>query len=375
MLAADDAYTAYRVGRSVNAGISLFLLALAVALLWDPRVGILSLVGLAVAVTPTAIFVIGMLNPNGPEIAAGVCFAASLVRLSRGGTVPNWIWVAFGLGGSVLGLSRSLGPVFVIFLVGAAVLLVRPGSWMSILRRGGRWAKGAGVAIALAVATNIYWQAAYQVRPDSTLGTLIDEVGPSISRVPAALEEAVGYFSVGYSIPVFGLAAWIALFVALLAAAFLIGSRRQRAGLLLLVVASLLLTIVLTDLHRQTGSPRFHGRYVLPFLGLIPLYACEVVMSNRERIPTRPRRLLGPAAAAIVLLAGMIQALAWWATARRVGVGTDGPILLSAPSWGPPGGWLPWLALVVAVPLLYLTAGLAGSRERPTVIGDRPRPD
>src|SRR4051794_26070629 len=72
-----------------------------------------SLAGLLLAVTPMALCLAASLTPSGAEIAAGVAFAASLLRLWREPQPGNVIWLAAGLSGATLALSRSTGPLYV----------------------------------------------------------------------------------------------------------------------------------------------------------------------------------------------------------------------------------------------------------------------
>jgi predicted membrane protein DUF2142 len=55
----DSPAGALRLARVANAGVALALLALALALAWDPLVGAPSLLGLALAVTPMALYCSG----------------------------------------------------------------------------------------------------------------------------------------------------------------------------------------------------------------------------------------------------------------------------------------------------------------------------
>jgi hypothetical protein len=121
MRVASEPQTAMRLGRIVNAALSLGLLFVAAMVLWDRSRGALSLVGLMVAVTPAVVFFGSILNPSGPELASAICFSACLLRLTRGPDCPRNVWVACGASGAVLGLGRSLGPAFVALLVFSVV--------------------------------------------------------------------------------------------------------------------------------------------------------------------------------------------------------------------------------------------------------------
>jgi len=79
---AGNPYSALRLGRMVSGAIGVALLGLAVAVLWDPDNPRHSLLGLVVATTPMVVFMVASLNPNGSEIAGGICFIAGLLQKS-----------------------------------------------------------------------------------------------------------------------------------------------------------------------------------------------------------------------------------------------------------------------------------------------------
>ena len=72
--------------RLVSAVITAALLASAITAVHRSAAPLLLGVGLAVAVTPMVLFLGGLVNPSGPEIAAALAFwVCSLVLVSRPG--------------------------------------------------------------------------------------------------------------------------------------------------------------------------------------------------------------------------------------------------------------------------------------------------
>ena len=114
--------------------MSLALLAAAGALLWDRARGARSLTRLIVAVSPAVVFFATTLSTSGPEISGAVCFTASLIRLSRADGASSWVWVLAAVSGTVLALSRSLGPLFIVVALVAALALAVPGRVGAVLR-------------------------------------------------------------------------------------------------------------------------------------------------------------------------------------------------------------------------------------------------
>ena len=104
---ADDPGTALRLGRAATLALAVLLLIGAVWLLWTPRAPGLSLLGLAVAVTPMVMYVASVLSPSGPEIAGAICFSAALLRLGRAEPQPRWLWGTRRQRGRPRGLARA----------------------------------------------------------------------------------------------------------------------------------------------------------------------------------------------------------------------------------------------------------------------------
>ena len=82
---------------------------------------------------------------------------------------------------------------------------------------------------------------------------------------------------------------WFALLGALAATALLVGRGRERLSVVLLPVAAVAVTMVMSVVYREIGP--LHARYVLPFLVLVPLWCGEVVLRRRDNLPQGwPRR-------------------------------------------------------------------------------------
>lgn len=345
--------TSLRWGRLASAAVAVALLGVAAAMLWGPSRSPLALAGLFVAVTPMVIFVGSSMSLSGPEIAAGVCFFAALLRVVRGGA-GSAVWVAAGVAGVALATSRSLGPVWIVLMAAAVAGAhgLRP-AWRSV-REGGAAAIAAIAAISIAAASTVFWERTFQPGIDIDMAYLWKQVPPSFADLPGVGRDLVGHFGwLDTRMPTAAYLVWAAMAVVLLAVAVAVGTARQRVVLCVLPLAGVVITVAVSaGLMRQNGFS-VQGRHVLAFVVMVPLLAGEVIAANAGRL----RRLgatwwlLGFAVPALA-----IHAVGWFTNARRSAVGTNGPIwFLGRSRWSPPGSWTLW-GLVVA---LAVAAGVA----------------
>ena len=353
--AADDAQTAVRLGRAAILALSLSLLVLAVLLVWDPRSGATSLLGVAAAVTPMVVFTASALSASGPEIAAGICFTAALVRLTRAGAQPGWAWAAAAFAGAGLAVSRPLGVPFVLLIVAATAALAGPRTALERLRSGGRAARRAALVIGVGVVTGVVWEVAYQPRPAPGGEGLLDAVRPSLENISPLFRHVVGVFGgLDSEMPDPAYLLWGALLVALLGAAFAAG---ERVAAVALPLGAFAVVMALSLGLRELGS--LQGRYALPVLVLVPLWAGELVHRGRDQLGGRALRALTAGTFTVV---AAVHAVGWYANGRRFAVGDSGSWLYPFESdWAPPLGWLPWLVLAAAGCAAWLLAASTSS--------------
>jgi hypothetical protein len=346
---ADDPAAGDRLARLAGLLPALALLIGAVL-----AVGVL---GPLVAVTPMVVYSAATLNGSGLEIAAGLAFAAAVLRATRPGeATPRPIWALAAVAGAALALSRSTGPAWVLAIaaLGLARCWAVRGSYGPGNRPGRAGWIGAAV-VAAAVAANRVWEHTYGA--DATL-SLIDPRGAARVGFEAwggAVGQLVGGF--GYleaDIPLPLALLWAAITAALLITAARAATTRERLVLAAALTAAVLGPVALyAILIRHTGFG-LQGRHVLPALVAIPLLAAELARRRRST-------LLLPAAGAT---AAVVHLGAWWAYAHRSAVGTDGPFFfIPDAEWTPPGGYALWIAMVVAGAALTAAAAWAARNE------------
>jgi hypothetical protein len=336
-----------RIGALLTACL---LVALAALMLIDRRRPALSLVGLIVSLTPTAVYLNAVLNPNGGEVASSVCFTAAVLRIARDrGAAPGWVWVIGGAGGALVAFSRAFGPIWVAAPVAAAVLLLGPVTALRAVRAAGRPALvGISLATAGLAADLLWWHVVGVPKSLASPLTFTRYLWLLVGNLPGMFDQQIGLLG-WMDIPI-GAAAyivWHIMLLALLILGLLVAGARERAVLLALIGADIAFSVVVGAVFRVTwdwpAGPGAIGRYFLPGSVVITLFAGEILFRNSDRLGSlMPRNL--PVYLAVG--AGVSQCIALWMAARRFAVGVNGPLLFLAHSkWSPSLGWQPWLAL------------------------------
>ncbi len=341
----DNPVTATLVGRMVSGAIALGLLAAAAAVLVKrsvPGSGI----GLVAAITPMVVFLGSALSPAGPELAAAICLTAVVLRLTRAGPVPRSIWFVAAGSGSVLALSRSLGPFLLVAILGVFVAAAGPRGLAQTVRNGGRWASLAGAVILLGVMANVAWGLRVQPQPSISLGSVLSLIGRSVRELPEVLRQGVGSFGwADVNMPSVAYLGWATMVGVLILTALAIGRPRDRAFLGMTILGCFVgsVAIAAAVIH-QTHFPMY-GRYALPLWVIVPLCAGEIVTRNHHRLPTALWRasLVG-----LPLVAAAVHATGWYVNARRYAVSEIGPVWFFGHSeWHPRAGWEPWFVMSI----------------------------
>ena len=349
------------------------LIGLSVALLWDRRRPRYSLLGLFVAATPTAMYINGMLNPNGLEIMASIAFMGALIRVWRDRELtPRWVWVAAGLVGLVLGFTRLLGGLWIVIdtLTIVGLIGVRP-AWRVLRAAGMAGAFAVFATFAGMVVDQVWWQLVVGI-PHShrSLSLFTDNITAQAQYLSTVFQEEIGNFgwgdvdmgSVGYII-------WTVMALALASLAFFVGTRRQRIVLGSTISGALLFSVVVGSITRvEFGfEGPLLGRYQLPWSAGIAILASEICAVNIHRLGSlAPRNILLYVAGA----AAVDQGIGLWMSARRFAVGVNGPLMfLGQSQWRPPFGWGPWIVTGLVGCGLLIAAGVAAFRTPPSGTG------
>jgi hypothetical protein len=339
-----SAASADRFARLGSMLVTLVFLAMAVVMIRQAG-GRHLVAGLIVATTPMVLFCGGSLQPSGPEIASALALVTALVALGRGHTKP-FVYAVAALSGSFMTLSRSLSPLLFLLVVASFVWWLGTPESLNLVRTRRRegWAMLGAWLVALGL--NRAWEALFgptaTIRIDS-LSALVAALA-TIRDVTTQQIGVFGYLEV--RLPLAAYATWYVLLGSLLMLALLVGSRRQRALVVSLVVSAIALpTVLLAAFLVHTGFG-VQGRHVLPFVAVIPIFAGEIFDRRSEDLgQAAPRHLV----AWIGTGAAVVHVIALYTNARRHAVGVSGPVFFFPSSqWSPRGGWLPVAVVTVA---------------------------
>ena len=345
--------------RIVGVLASSALLASALVTLRSVRPGWVAASGFGLALTPMALFVIGSVNPNGLEIAAGIAAWASTAVLAREAEtrIDRRLVTRAGVAMIVLVLMRGLSVLWLALIVAIGIALCSRAGLRRLAES--RFVRRFGLAVVVATVAALVWSLWF--RPLDHLGRHGPDLG-SVSTVTiikdslgtswAQYREMIGNFgwldtptpTLTYLLWTVGLGLLVLLCVA-------IGSRRTAA----LVGAVLVLTVAVpvavdTSQARDLGIG-WQGRWTLPFAAGVPILAALSIAWSRRRALFDRSRLPGVLAVVFVVA----QFLAFFQHLRRNAVGAGGSLTFWIEAdWSPP---VPsWLLLVGALAVLVALA-------------------
>jgi hypothetical protein len=359
--AGASAPAALRWGRAAGALLALALLAIAVLACWEAASPVVSLLGLMLAVTPMVLFCAASLSGSGTEIAASIAFFACLLRVSRRRPAPARWWALTATTGSVLALSRSDSPAWLIVELLVVIVLSGPRAFAR------RWLTGlaprvTAAVLLIALALNRAWESAYGSHVTIDTAQLHAGLVAGVHQWWRSLPDLVGKFGyVDVALPFVIPIAWFALAFGLLVFAAASAPKPQRRLLVVVAAGALMLPVVFYALIIRPTGFGLQGRHVLPLLVLVPVLAGELLNRHRARVGTYRLRVLS---VTVPLAAAVMQVAAWYVNAKRYAVGGSGPEwFLSHAAWAPPAGWWTWLSVVVLASICLAGVALLASRE------------
>ena len=351
--------------RMLTVLIGAALIASAAVSLLTALPGSLTLLALAVALTPMVFFMLGTVNANAVEIAAGIGVWGSGVALATGDIdrLGPRVIDRLGIASVILVLARPDSAVM--FALILAVLAVAAGrQTIGRLAREARARVWAG-AVAGAGVLQLGWFAYAGTFDTNRIFPQIPTAGSRSEILRAVvghefdwLRHMIGSFGwLDAPAPTGTIVLWVVGLGAVLGVALLGSTRRLLIAIGLAIALCMLVPVAFEAHQARTAGYYWQGRYLLPFaVGVPMLCALAFARSRIERAPTRR----------IVLTVGIGLALAdFLALAqqlRRYSVDPHGTIwFFTAARWNPPVPsllLLAWLAASLSIGLrLMLRAG------------------
>ena len=331
--------------------------------------------GVAAAMTPMVVFLGGVVNPSGLEIASALCLWVSGLALLTGAAAGHrrWLLAWTAVAAAVLVQLRGLSPLLLaIIVLTLSVVAGQARLRESVRLPGVRRAAGVVAACGLFAVSWIAIRGSLLVKPVASPvpRTLSDfaVLRAALEHVGFDTDQPVGVFGwLDTVMPGWCYRIWDVMLIALLIAALAARAIRPVAAAIGLIIVSIVLpTMLAFSQARQLGIVG-QGRYILPIaVGVPVLLGYAVSKRSGDRGRSRGVVIVGAGAVAAVQITAFVQAL------HRYRTGTGKPIWTSHAPWSPPIRW--WLVIVMfSVLILALIAwwgalGNDGSQRRADAI-------
>lgn len=324
--------------------------------------------GFLFALTPMALYFSGIVNPSGPEIAAGIAAWIHGVALTHDGAGDDPRLVRrFGLAACVLCATRPLSPLWLLLALGVLVVVAGWARVKDLVAR--RVVQGWAAAVVAVALIQVVWSAwAKPLSEGNTAQKGLDAPLSFILRQSVGklywsnTREMIGNFGwLDTLVPNATVVVWLLAIGALVVFGISAGSRRLAWALALTIALAFVVPVVIETARASANNLVWHGRYTLPFAVGIPIlggYALRQVEGTRLAI-SRVAWWLGVGFVAA-------QALAFAEALRRYTVGINGPVFFfwSPTAWSPPlPSWLlvfGYLGLMIVLALWVIRSARPG---------------
>jgi hypothetical protein len=314
--------------------------------------------GVAVAMTPMALFLAGTVNPSGLEIAAAICLwttGCELV-LEKGTGVDHRLMARAGVSAAVLVQVRTISPLWMVMIIGTLVLVAGRQRLLILARAPVAWI-WAGVVI-LSSTFALWWLhyakalASTGAKPPAV--SLAHRIEQALGLTDAWLHEMVGVLgwldTPAPFLTFYGVLFLVALFLSL---GILTAEERRRPWILVALAAAVVVVPAYIQVRgfAQVGGLFWQGRYALPLAAGVVILGAGLTTS--ERLPGRLIRRSRWLFATVFLTA---QGAIFVQDLRRYTVGFTSGNPFSGP-WHPPFGSVP-ITVFFAAALVGWTAWL-----------------
>lgn len=333
------------------------------------------------AVTPSAWFLWGVVNPNALEIGL-VALAATGVFGARaaGGTgtaaVDRW-WVSVPLALAIA--MRPIAAVWAVAVLVLAVLAERSDGRRATPRQHAALWLAPALAVAAVVTWNVWSGLVVDDERTAGTGSTLDAVTSSVGGLPRTAAELVASMGwLEYWAPWPSLVAW-GLAIVVLAVTATATGRRTTSTWLVLGAALIVVPVAFEVAWYERIGLIWQGRYSLPVAAVAVIAVCTSPSTASRPLPPRSRSTWLPiAAVAAVVAAGVGLQVAFWNAARRYAVGTDGSWwfrdAVGSSRWLRPGAWVAVHGVLIAIAAASAARAVWASRSttRPVVSSSGP---
>jgi hypothetical protein len=319
----------------------------AMAFVSAQSIGRLAVFGVAAAITPMALSLASVVNPNGPEIASATALWLAAAAIARAPELEvRHVWFA-GIAYVFFANMRTLSLVLAIVALVMPLALAHRGRLEELvaLRVARIWGGVVAGASALALLWIVGPGRVANVETDASIS-----VPDAITRSWRLFVESVAWFGlleVRVRIAVF---IWLVLWGLLVGLGAWFGEARDRLVLAAVFAGSMLLPIVVSLIRPAPIYATWLGRYGVPLWIGMPILS-GVILATSPRAPRvraiARRRPIAPALLILVAAYVVGQVIAFVVAAHRYAVGTNGRLLyVFDATWSAP---LPHIVLAFCV--------------------------
>jgi Predicted membrane protein (DUF2142) len=333
--------------------------------------GRLAVFGVAAAVTPTALSLSSVVNPNGVEIAAATALWIAAAAIARAPMLDVREIRRTAIAYVCFANMRTLSLLLAIAAVVLPLALASRDRLLSLAREQAARAWGALMALASVLAA--VWIVGPGRVPRGASRAYISFVH-SLTRSWRLFEESVAWFGLLEVRVRIAVAVWLLLWALLVLRGVRCGDTRARVVLGVLFFASLALPIVVSMLRPPPIYGTWLGRYSVPMWIGMPILS-GAIASTVPRV-TRPgaraaaRARVRPIVYALAVVCVLGHVVAFATAAHRYAVGSSGRLLyIVQAKWSAP---LPHVVLLVLA--IVATAALAARAVRCDVHQPAPVP-
>ncbi|MGG7509609.1 DUF2142 domain-containing protein [Plantibacter sp. YIM 135249] len=348
-LGGDAAYYGMRIMSAVLSAFAFAVLVMQLSLMRRSR---WAFVGAIVGITPMALYLGGVVNPNGVEVASAGALLVTMLAMSRGTFTGRRLLeqAALALVSAVLLMStRSISLLWLLLIALLAIFLGNRDRVLSLLRSPAGWLLLGGTGLA-AIATVVWY-----LNPPALAGGSSSNVS-LVGYAFAALATLVHSFDyIAGMIGLFGWvdtpapsmtnAVWMAAILGLIVVALVWGRRRTGATVWAMIAVCLFVPVVTQlSLYAQYGYV-WQGRYMLAMLLCLLILAGVALDDAGIGITVGRTRLV----TSLFVLLAIGHVFAFVTALWRYVAGLDADIgqFVFDGAWQPPLGWKALAALFV----------------------------